>query len=164
MLEASEPIAQFGRALTDFCNRWQLQGLATWDLPIPDGPKWSTLATPPELSKQGISVTQTPFHFPLQASDDLEKVAEDNHHRASSRRGVDDHAMWETYAHFLPLAHWQAVFTSRYSKPKRSKGFMLQMEGVIAAIIGVSDERVKRLRRHYNALKSGRKTSLRCSR
>lgn len=164
MVEASRPIAEFGRALTDFCGRWQLNGLATWDLPIPDGPKWSSMTTPPELAERGVSVTQTPFHFALQVKDGVGNAAEENHRQQALKRSVDDHSNWDTYAHFLPLAHWEAVFTNRYRKSIRCKSFMLGMEAAIAAILGVSAERAKRLRVHLKALKSGRITSLHGSR
>ena len=66
-----------------FCNRWQLMGMATWELPLPQGPNISNLLLPqsivPDDSMTNIQLPATmrlPARFPWQHT--LKKLRHEN--------------------------------------------------------------------------------------
>lgn len=148
----------FWKSFDDFCDRWQLLEMTTWDLPAPDGPQWPRLTPGPFLSA-GVQL-QTPWHFPVQESDGVGKFAMNAHEKASAERQIDDHGSWATYASLLRIAYWQHVLAERYSRQQQVGAFMTHMEPVLAALLGMSVDRVQKLRKTLAALQSGRRTSL----
>lgn len=55
-----------------FCSHWGLTGMATWDLPLPQGPLLPAefSANSPAMPSHGLHIV-LPLHYPLKGSDDL---------------------------------------------------------------------------------------------
>ena len=66
---ASGPTATFARDFAAFCDRWELIGLATWDLPEPAGPLLPDLAPDHDqvTAGRGLRIA-LPIHYPVGSS------------------------------------------------------------------------------------------------
>lgn len=152
--------SSFRDAFRSFCDQWQVDEMTTWELPVPRGPKWPLDSLGD--AGDGTVQLQTPWHFPLQSSDNVGAVAVAAHADLCVTRQVDDHDSWETYARLLPVSHWQTVCAERYPKKKnkRAKDFSARLNVLLAEVLGVTEERAKKLRSLLKALQSGRRTTL----
>jgi hypothetical protein len=157
--ERHDGVVEFWRAFIEFCDQWQLNGMATWDLPDPCAPQWPRVSLAQDDRDDEARIS-TPWHFPLLRSDSLGEAATAIYERSVKRRGVDDHGSWETYALFLPLVHWERVLRSRYLEQQK-RGFVREMEFLLANLLDVSRDRVQVLRKRIAALRAGNHNSLR---
>lgn len=154
---AEDPVNDFWNQFIDFCDFWQLQGLATWQLPLPQGP-----IRLPDFGAPDGSAALTlshPWHYPLQGQEGVGELALAEHQIVATERGVDDHGSWQTYSSFLPIAHWEHVLRSRY-KNAQAVGLVTAMEVVLGEITHLSTDRVQRLRTRLGSLQSGSISSL----
>lgn len=154
------PAAQqeFWREFLLFCERWQIIEMATWDLPLPQGPRSSGL--PLGRCREGTVEFHTPWHFPLEKSDGQGDAVYAAHADQCRVYGVDDHESWETYASLLTVSHWQTVCAERYPKARRVSDFSFRLDQLLAEVLSMSEERVKKLRSLLRSLQSGSRTSL----
>jgi hypothetical protein len=147
-------IAEF----SGFCEHFALTGMATWELPDPQGPQWPAIL--PADRHEGQDTFATPFHFPLQYSDGLGQRTIERHAETAEARGVSDLGRWETYAALFDIDIFEAVITQRYQQHRRPVGFVRELENILADITGLELERIAKLRKVRNALKEGRRNSL----
>ena len=72
MVKASEATANFQQDINGFLDHWGLIGMATWDLPEPQGPLIPALlpANAPAMPSHGLHIF-LPIHFPLTGADSL---------------------------------------------------------------------------------------------
>lgn len=70
----------------------------------------------------------------------------------------------ETYARLLELDHWERAIRNRYAQHERPRGFVTQLQWILADLLGFDHERVQKLRKNLVALKRGRRRSLPISR
>ncbi|MAT69396.1 MAG: hypothetical protein CMJ58_07695 [Planctomycetaceae bacterium] len=158
---AEDSVNDFWNQFIDFCDFWQLQGLATWQLPLPQGP----IRLPDFGASDGTAAwtISHPWHYPLQEQEGVGDLELADHQRLATERGIDDHGSWQTYSSFLPIAHWEHVLRSRY-KNAQNVGLVTAMEVVLGAITHLSPDRVQRLRKRLRSLQSGSKSSLKGTR
>jgi hypothetical protein len=160
LVEAPRPLIDFALEFDEFCDKWQLLGMTTWDLPSVRGPQWAPALTPDKVVIQGGTCLSTPWHFPVLCEDGLGPLLEMEHRQRIAELGIDDEAAWETYARLFEVFYWENVLSGRYERSRRKSGFVTAMQSLIAAILGLSSERVQRLRKRMKALRSGRLKSL----
>lgn len=160
-LEPDSPqLSDFLNAYDAFRLTWELEGMATWDLPIPQGPLLPRMTDPGSPSRPQDTIASVPARFALRGEDDAGAAVKAAHRRRSESLGIDDHDSAERYATFLHLGHWRLVLERRYSRAQRIRGFKLQRELVLAETVGVSSDRVKRLLVEIGQLRGGSKASL----
>jgi hypothetical protein len=149
---------QFWHEFRLFCDRWQISEMTTWDLPLPQGPRWSGLTL--GAGTEGKVELHTPWHFPFQKSDNQGDVVLAMHAEQCRSHGVDDHESWETHEKLLHVAHWQTVCANRYPTEKKVKGFSEKMNYLLAEVLRCSEERAKKLGILLSKLQCGAVTTL----
>ena len=158
---APQPLADFTAAFDRFCDEWHLLGIATWDLPNVRGPQWVPELAPKDLRERGVLSVETPWHFPVLGEDGLGPLLQDEHRRQAAEHGAEDEQSWETYESMLDIYFWQHVLRGRYPRQQLVRPFVTAMVAVLSDILGLSVERVQRLRKWLGALQSGTVTTLR---
>jgi len=156
----TEALADFLKAFDQFCDRWCLLGMVTWDLPDPDGPKWPEPTRCPQGSRAEALTFRTPVDFPLLNSDRLGEIARDQHAASAERSGITDIKRWETYARLLEIDHWERVLRTRYADAARPRNYVTFLAATIGQVIDLDAERVQEYRKQLRALKSGRRSLL----
>jgi hypothetical protein len=157
---ASTQQDEFARTFDEFCDSWRICGMATWELPDVDGPKWSEPELGADSGLLGRSTYDTPWHFCLRAEDDLGNLLRQQHEQVAQEMAVNDHNSWRTYGQLFLLDFWEQVIRSRYLDVPRPRGFVTALTSFIADIVGLDGERVAKLRKLRSALQKGTLTSL----
>lgn len=160
LTSASSDLAAFTADFNAFCDMWQLLGCATWRLPLVVGPLLTPGVPTSGHKSDGLMAVRLPWHFPLRESDGVGSLALEEQQRQAAEHGVEDVQSHSAYATFLRLYHWEHVLTNRYGKQQHVRGFMTKLNGVLASIIGLSSDRIQKLRKHLRALQKGSITSL----
>ena len=131
--------------------------MATWDLPVPDGPRWPDPLAGAGSDRPGRAVLDTPWHFPLREEDGLGPFVRREHDRLAREREVEDLMRSpETYGRLLEVDHWERVLRARDLDRRRPRGFVTAIENVLADLLGLQRETVQRLRKLLSARKAGR--------
>jgi hypothetical protein len=144
-----------------FCEKWQLNGFETWELPRPCAPQWPDLNSSQGVDPiTGTMVLSTPWHFPVLDSDNLGRVAMEQHLADRQRHGIDDARSWQLYAQLLRLDFWERILRGRYVENFRSNKFSTEVYELLAEILEVSSDHVERLVKRHRALRSGKLRSL----
>lgn len=156
----SEQASQFANAFEAFCEEWQVNGFETWNLPNPRGPQWPDLRASSSDPASGTLVLSTPWHYPVLDSDNLGRVAMEQHVADRLRHGIDDVRSWQLYGRLLRVDFWSRVLRGRYIQNERSPTFAGDLEGLLALILDVTSDHIKRLVRRHRELISGQLRSL----
>jgi hypothetical protein len=144
-----------------FCEKWQLNGFETWELPRPCAPQWPDLRSSQGGDpRTGTMALSTPWHFPVLESDNLGRVAMEQHLADRRLHGIDDARSWQMYGQLLRLDFWERILHGRYVDYFRSTKFSTELDGLIAEILDVTGDHVERLVKRHRALKSGELRSL----
>ena len=108
---APDEVRSFASDLTSLFDRWGLIGMATWDLPLPQGPllpsllAWAArLPYPPRGSTLIL-----PVHYPLTGDDDLLTVILEQQRFLAERLELDASVAglphYKIYARLLEVLH-----------------------------------------------------------
>lgn len=143
-----------------FLDRWGLDRLVTWDLPIPSGPLISNLLPlhSPANPLQGIHVT-LPLHYPLQGDDAILEQIKNLQTRRASELGMPpgfggiSHA--SQYAQMFRLIFLELTICSRF--PRVPRGLVAAIERAASEYLGVEASSVSRLRAWVRACRDGRR-------
>jgi hypothetical protein len=157
---APRSIATFLREFDGFCTKWDLRGMATWDLPDPLGPMWPEMASKPDSCPGDSLVLTTPHDFPILESDRIGLLAREQHEQSALSHGITDLKRWQTYARLFEIDHWERVLSTRYGDRRRPRNFINSLEATIGRLIHRDAERVQKYRKQLRALKLGRRKSL----
>lgn len=158
--EASQALGAFLRTFDDFCERWHLLGMATWDLPDPMGPMWPEMTAKPQSGADDALVLRSPHDFPILDSDRVGLIAREQHEQSAKDHGVTDLRRWQTYARLLEIDHWERVLGMRYGDYKWPRNRTNFLESTIGELIHRDAERVQKHRKELRALKLGRRKAL----
>lgn len=157
-LAAGEPLdedKELLQAFVEFCAEWQLDGMATWDLPIPRGVNLSGLAIPLCASDESINLTlpatvRLPARFPLgELMKELRRntVSDrlDGWREVLDQSGGDGKGL-HRYRQMLPLHFYRnVVLKSRYRD--RIPGHVELLDVAFADFFGdIREDSVKKLR------------------
>jgi hypothetical protein len=162
---ASEAGAAFATAFFEFCDRWGLAGMASWDLPEPQGPLFPNPLPPgaPALPRQAVHLV-IPVHYPLTGDDDLlTRILQEQQCLADlaglprSAAGLPHH---KAYATILEVVHWERVITGRLGPRPRPRGFVGLLRHAIAATLGIQVDQVEKWRKAISACRRGRRDSV----
>jgi hypothetical protein len=156
-IDAGKPIEDnedLVRGFAKFCAAWSLDGLATWDLPIPQGVNLSGLGTQLGIREESIDLSlpatlRLPARYPL--SELLKELRE---HAASDRlagwcdvldQSGGDCKGLRRYRQMLPLHFYRnIVLESRYRD--RIPGCVERLDLAFAQVLDLGEDSVKKLR------------------
>jgi len=157
----NDPLVEFTRAFDAFCDRWETVQLATWNHPLPRGPQWPALAPHDRNAVSTSTLLSTPSRFPLSSNDGVGTIHQCEHAAMAADSEIVDIERWETYGRLLQIDHWDRVLTVRYLDRKRPRNHVTVRTQILAGHLGLDGERIVKLRKLLNALKSGRRKTLR---
>ena len=132
---AQPAVSEFQAKLDKFLLHWGLAGMATWDLPEPQGPLIPALMKPdsPAMPHHGLHIV-LPTHYPLTSNDLLlAEIRRQQQQIAAGRSldaGVPGLAHFDAYGRLFEVYHLETIIRTRYGK--RGGGFMGQMENALA--------------------------------
>lgn len=158
-------VASFAADYDAFCDRWGLTGMATWDLPDPQGPLFPSLLPPgaPALPRHGLHVV-LPLHYPLAHDDDLLRQIVQLQRGLAAELGVDRTAAGlphhEAYATILEVVHWERVVTGRYGGGRRRPGFVGLVVEAVAVAAGREVNLVQKWRKAVSACRRGKRAGV----
>ncbi len=140
----SQEVEQFTRKFDQFCDKWCLMRMITWDLPDPKGP----------------SDNKLPWLFPAHRSDDIVDSLIVKSKGIAEQHGFDDQGSWDSYCSIMKIDHWERTINARYADRPKPSGGTTKLLHVLSNLLGVGFDRVKRLRRWKKQLVNGEITSL----
>lgn len=166
---APTAVAAFAADYDAFCDRWGLLGLASWDLPEPQGPLLPSLLPEgaPALPRHGLHLV-LPLHYPLAHDDDLlHRILELQRGLAADRgldrtlAGLPHH---EAYATILEVVHWERVINGRYGRARRRAGFVGLVVEAVAEAVGREVNLIEKWRKAVSACRRGKRSSVKALR
>jgi len=138
--EMSEDESAFRNDYRDFCKRWCLNRLVTWDLPEPTGPSGCRLVAGiiPDLAQQGVGVF-IPYGFVNPTEIDLSQLVRDlrtgtapEHLRDWVDEGLQERrgAGSKRFAQFFAFKHyWEIIESRRRSRLRKRRTLLKQIFG-----------------------------------
>jgi len=155
----SKRVADFQALLSVFCDRYGLQGMATWELPEPLGPLLSGNNWPPHIINCRKVLIALPSHFQVMDKDELLELIRDLQKTEIHEAGLDPTCVaprsTESYAHLLEIDHYERVVIGRYGQAPRPKGFMTQLGKAVATHLDISSDHFRSLHKALAAFKRG---------
>jgi hypothetical protein len=143
-----------------FLDRWGLTGLATWEMPEPQGPLLPSPVLPAALSlpRHGVHLV-LPLHYPLQGDDGLLRQVFALQQQFAREQGLDDSLAglphYKSYAGMFDVLHLERTVRSRLGANHPPRGFVSRMEEAIADTLGSSLEQVRKFRKAITACRKG---------
>lgn len=162
---APEATRAFAAELVAFLDRWGLTELASWDLPLPQGP---LIAAPsPAVPSCGVRLF-VPFFYPLAGDADLLGHLLDEQRAVAEAHGLDPGVAGlshhKLYGQMLEVLHLERAARARYARPRPPRGLVDALVGAIAEALGISAERVRRLRKMIATCRAGRRGAVKALR
>jgi hypothetical protein len=149
--QSGSPAQTVGEALVRLLDRWGLTHLATWDLPVPQGPLMPNLLAPsaPAQPRTGVHLFVPPF-YPIPGTDDLPAQIFQIQQQAARDLGVDGSAVGlprhEAYAHVLDVLHLERSILARFpGRPPR--GLVDRIVRAAVDHLGMQEDRVRKYRK-----------------
>lgn len=145
-------VQDFGTRLVAFLDKWALTQMATWDLPVAQGPMVPNLLPPtsPAFPRHGIHIT-LPVYYPLTGDDDLltevlrlQQQAAREVGIGSSAAGLPHH---QAYAQLVDVLHLERAIRSRFPGLKPPRGLASRVVAAAVACLGLSEDHVTRYRK-----------------
>jgi hypothetical protein len=163
---APEAVNAFLTAFAEFCGRWGLQGMASWDLPIPQGPflPSSVPYNPSFMPQDGIHII-LPFHYHLPGDKGfLQDILTQQQELAKQQR-IDPTAAglphFEAYAKILEIIHWERIIDQRYGeRTQRRKGGVGVKVEALAETVHLTVDQVQKWRKAVSACRRGKRQSI----
>jgi hypothetical protein len=162
---ASPVQAAFGPRLKAFLDRWGLAGMATWDLPQPQGPLLPNLLPPgaPALPAHGVHL-MLPLHYPLQGDDDLLRQIFNLQRQAARDLGLSESLAglphFKAYASLFDVFHLERAVWARLKPRPVPTGFLGQLEEAISNGMNYSLAQVQKHRAAIKRCKKGQRSHI----
>jgi hypothetical protein len=164
-----EEVAGFAADRDAFLDRWGLIGMASWDLPEPQGPLFPSLlgVGAPALPGHALHLV-LPLHYPLAHDDDLLRQILGLQRGLAADRGLDRTAAGlphhGAYTTILEVEHWERVVTGRYGRGTRRRGFIGLVVEAVAEAIGREVDLVEKWRKAISACRRGERSRIKALR
>lgn len=163
---APEAVNAFLTAFAEFCGRWGLQGMASWDLPIPQGPflPSSVPYNPSFMPQDGIHII-LPFHYHLPGDKDFLQDILKQQQELVKQQCIDPTAAglphFEAYAKILEIIHWERIIDQRYGeRTQRRKGGVGAKVEALAETVHLTVDQVQKWRKAVSACRRGKRQSI----
>jgi hypothetical protein len=161
---AAPAVADFADQIRKFLDRWGLIRMTTWELPDPQGPLLPNPLPPgsPALPLHGVHLV-LPLHYPLQGDDELLRQVLEMQRQSARTLGLDDSLAglphYKANAAMFDVIHLERVIRAR-CRPPYPRGLVSRIEEAVAAELGSSLARVRKLRKAISACRQGRRASM----
>jgi hypothetical protein len=163
---ANTQLSAFLSQYEEFLDRWGLLRMATWDLPLPQGP---LLPAPLPVAAaaaptHGIHLV-LPVHYRIQDNDGLVDKILDLQEQAVRQLGIDPsfaglpHS--EAYGQMFEILHLERAIRSRERPGNTLHGHGLAMEAAMASCIGPKVATVQKYRTAISACLRGERSKVR---
>jgi hypothetical protein len=162
---ASAATGAFAADFAGFCGRWGLVGMATWDLPLPQGPLLPSpwLGQSPTLPAEAVHLV-LPVHYPMTGDENLLDRVREAQRALADRLGLDASVAglphYRIYGQMLEVAHHERTIARRYGAALRSPGSKQALIEALAESLGQSADQVARLRKEIAACRRGNRASI----
>jgi len=151
--------ARFHEALDGMCGRWSLAGLATWDLPLPQGPLESLpAALVARLRGADAIVDHYPAFFDIPSDIDLREQVRDRQAIDGQLQGISGFPVTTTspragrLSEFANLVRLWLIENAVQQRCGSPRGIVTRLIEIVAEVFGVSSERVWQLHRRCRSL------------
>ncbi len=141
-------------ALHVLCGRWSLTGLATWDLPLPQGPLESLpAALVARLRGPDAIVDHTPMFFDIPSDWDLREQVRDRQAIDGQLQGISGFPVTNTspragrLSEFANLSRLWLIEHAVQQRCGSPRGIVTRLIEIVADIFGVSTDRLWQLHR-----------------
>ena len=163
--KVSEETSAFVAAFVAFCDRWDLTGLASWDLPEPLGPLLPDLSSPDDPATAGRALRLSlPLHYPLLSDDDLLSKVFEQQRQLARERGLDPSLAGlphhKAYGQIFEVVHLEQTVLGRFDRPGRHKGLIAEVLRMAAVVLGLAEARIRTLRKAASACRRGRRADV----
>jgi hypothetical protein len=146
------PAQEFGVALVRLLHKWQLMYLATWDVPVPQGPLVPNLLPPssPASPDGGVKLC-LPTWYSARAADDLASQIRGVQEQAARDLGVDPTgsglAHVQAYARMARIIHLEQAMRSRFDELSPPRGLVARIADAVADELLLGTEQVAKYRK-----------------
>jgi hypothetical protein len=163
-MPAQPNAATFQSKLASFLDKWGLCGLASWDLPIPQGPLLPDELPPNSQARPSNAIhVVVPLHFHLQGEDDLIRLVQQLQREKAmdldldaSLPGLMHHS---AYGAMFEVIHLERTIRSRF--PGRApRGLVGAIVDTAATHLSVGVDHIRRLRKAVSACRKGRRSQI----
>jgi len=148
-----------------FCDKWLITGLATWDLPVPKSPVLpGEQCTSHESLLAGMLTLNIPFFFPLVERDSILATIYEEQRKVAEGKGLLPElsaiSHYKAYGRLLEAAHIEYVILSRFGPGQPRRKLVGSVEKALGAVLSVSPDQVKKLRKAISASRRGKHASI----
>jgi hypothetical protein len=163
---APEAVQAWAGDFADFCDRWGLVGMATWDLPSPQGPLLPSVVpmNSPALPARGVSLI-LPIHYHVTGDHDLMKTILEHQQALAAQVGLDPSVAglphYKLYAQILQIVHQERTIRGRYAPDREPRGFVRALTQAIAEELELSVDHVTRIRKAISRCLRGERSKVR---
>ena len=163
--EAPDAIRAWVMNFREFCDQWSLIGMATWELPFPQGPLLPAFlpSDSPALSKRMVHLI-LPIHYHLTGDEDLINTIVEQQRALAIQFGFDPSVAglpyYIQYARMFKVVHNEGVIRQRYAPEIKSRCAVGALIEAIAEGTSQSVEQVKRLRKIISQCQKGRRSQV----
>jgi hypothetical protein len=151
--------ARFHEALDGLCGKWFLAGLATWDLPLPQGPLESLpAALVARLRGPDAIVDHFPLFFDIPSDIDLREQVRDRQAIDGQLQGISGFPVTNTspragrLSEFTNLVRLWLIEHAVQQRCGSPRGIVTRVVELVADVFGVSTDRVRQLHRRCRSL------------
>lgn len=151
MVSPSE--VEFTRALNAFLDRWGLMGLATWDLPLPQGPllpamnALQIMQTPGAAVHIALTAWQNPGRELVEELREHLAIQAESHDLPNSSKRIQ---LCGKHASFLEIHYLRLALRSRFTE-KPPLGFSGAFKDVVARVLGIQEDHANTLIKNLSA-------------
>lgn len=153
-----EDVERFLLDFGSFMRKWRLNGMITWDLPLPQGPLEETpLGLQVTVLGPDHLATTIPSFYDIPSGADVREIIREQQGRAASDDGVEmGHPVTDASSRAGHASQYEAAFRlwliersvrRRYGSPR---GLVARLKSAFAILMGVSEDRVHQLRQLYS--------------
>jgi hypothetical protein len=159
----SEELIYFQNELRGFLTHWGLTGMATWDLPMPQGPLIPALMSrsAPSMPKHGLHIV-LPVHYPLTRDDLLVEQIRFEQEQIAAEAGLDlsiaGLSHFDSYGKMFEVYHLESIVHQRYGR--KGGGFVLTLENCLADHFGVALTQLQKWRNAISAIRRGKRSRI----
>jgi hypothetical protein len=158
-------VQAFGDALVRLLDKYGLISLATWDLPVPQGPLLPNLLPPgsPAQPRTGVNL-HVPNYLPMPAGDAFDREVARLQQQTARDLGIGESGVGlprhEAYSRLMDVLHLERSIRARLPGPPLLRGDAGRIVRAIAKALDMKTDRVEKYRKAVTACRAGRRAQV----
>jgi len=154
----------FEASFKQFCDKWMITGMATWDLPIPQSPEFpGNKVNIDRHFLRGLATISVPFFYSLQGDDSVVSAVY-RYQKKALEKGIDENLAGlghhKNFGTMLMIAHLEETIRRRYGNGKANSGLVSQLEEAFQEFLGIKEDQVRKLRKGISTCRKGKMEQL----